>query len=61
MSGPIIRASIEAEARLKYAQGYGRDEHGYLHYELACINVWQAAWDAEHRKLRHLVVEVSPP
>jgi hypothetical protein len=43
---PIIsRDMIAAKARAAFAQGAGRDDHGFNWHSTAAIDAWQGEWD----------------
>lgn len=66
---PIIsRDMIAAKARAAFAQGAGRDDHGFNWHSTAAIDVWQAEWDvclAEQQQDRdwaaQQLAEACPP
>ena len=57
----IPRSMIQAKARDAFARGVERDDHGFNWHCADAIATWQAAWDDCNGKLRHVLVEGTPP
>jgi hypothetical protein len=60
MDEPMIsRETIRERARKAYAEGKGRDAHGFEQHQPGAISVWQAEWDNCDAAIRSMGVDLT--